>query len=79
MVEQGPGALGVPGPPPNPLDRRLGRLPGRLLVIGIIGQAFGFGSTLSPLVAAAADRLIAELAEGSDAFNDDFVAAISGA
>lgn len=59
------------------LGRRLGRLPARLLVIGITGQAFGFGSTLSPPVAAAADRLIAELAAGSDVFSSAFVAVVS--
>ena len=50
------------------LGRRLGRLPGRLLVVGIGGTAFGFGSTLSPPVAAAARELIELLASGEDAF-----------
>ncbi len=49
------------------LGRALGRLPKRLQVIGITGTAFGFGSGLSPEVAAAAERLIERLsnAKGS--------------
>ena len=50
------------------LGRTLGRLPERLLVIGIAGAAFGFGEGLSPPVAVAADRLIDWLASAEDAF-----------
>ena len=40
------------------LARTLGRLPPRLIVIGITGADFGFGDELSPPVAAAADHVI---------------------
>lgn len=52
------------------LGRRLGRLPARLMVIGITGQAFGFGNALSPPVAAAAERLIEMLAADADVFGE---------
>ena len=50
------------------LGRALGRLPERLMVIGITGTAFGFGSALSPPVAEAAEQLIGRLAGGIDPF-----------
>ncbi len=53
------------------LGRTLGRLPGRLVVVGIVGTAFGFGSDLSPAVAAAAERLVARLADRGFAFDLD--------
>jgi hydrogenase maturation protease len=43
------------------LARVLGRLPGRLVVVGIEGASFGAGDTLTPEVAAAVDRLVAIL------------------
>jgi hydrogenase maturation protease len=44
------------------LARALGRLPGRLLVIGIEGKRFDSGAGLSPEVERAAERLADELA-----------------
>ncbi len=44
------------------LGRALSRMPRRLTVIGVSGTDFGFGSALSPPVAAAAERLIDRLA-----------------
>ena len=58
------------------LGRTLGRLPARLVVIGITGSAFDFGSRLSPPVAAAAEQLIDRLAAG-DAFGDDVLASLA--
>ncbi len=55
------------------LGRALGRLPGRLIVIGVTGAAFGFGSGLSPPVESAAERLIDHLAEAEDAFGEGVV------
>ena len=49
------------------LGRTLGRLPGRLVVIGVTGSVFGFGSQLSPPVALAAERLIDRLATAENA------------
>jgi hydrogenase maturation protease len=43
------------------LARSLGRLPRRVLVYGIEGESFAFGTGLSPAVAAAADRLAEEV------------------
>lgn len=51
------------------LGQALGRMPERLVVVGIAGAAFGFGSSLSPEVAAAAERLIERLAVAEDAFD----------
>ncbi|WP_299617604.1 hydrogenase maturation protease [Pelagibius sp.] len=51
------------------LGRALGRLPERLMVIGITGTTFGFGSALSPPVAEAAEQLIDRLAGGMDPFS----------
>jgi hydrogenase maturation protease len=45
------------------LARSLGRLPTRVLVYGIEGENFGFGTVLSPAVAEAADRLAEEVLE----------------
>ena len=56
------------------LGRTLGRLPGRLVVIGITGAAFGFGGALSPPVASAAERVIDRLATAEDPFGEDFIA-----
>lgn len=61
------------------LGRSLGRLPKRLVVVGITGAAFGFGSTLSPAVAAAADRLIDTLAAAEDPFAKSVIAKIGEA
>ncbi len=55
------------------LGRTLGRLPTRLVVIGITGSAFDFGRRLSPPVAAAAEQLINRLAT-EDPFGDDIFA-----
>lgn len=51
------------------LGRALGRLPDRLMVIGITGTAFGFGNALSPQVAETAERLIWRLAGGMNPFD----------
>ena len=61
------------------LGRALGRLPERLAVIGIAGAAFGFGGTLSPPVAAAAERLVDALAGAEDAFDENLLAGLGGA
>ena len=45
------------------LGQAFERMPRRLEVIGIVGRDFGFGEGLSPEVARAADRLIADLDE----------------
>ena len=58
------------------LGRTLGRLPTRLVVIGIIGAAFGFGDALTPPVAAAAERLIDVLAGAEDPFADAVLAGL---
>ncbi|MDJ0942306.1 MAG: hydrogenase maturation protease [Kiloniellales bacterium] len=58
------------------LGRTLGRLPRRLVVIGIAGANFGFGSALSPPVVAAAERLIDALAGAEDPFGDAVLAAL---
>ena len=58
------------------LGRTLGRMPGRLIVIGVTGSAFGFGSQLSPPVAFAAERLIDRLASPEDAFGDGTLAGL---
>ncbi len=60
------------------LARALGRLPERLIVVGIAGAAFGFGSALSPPVAAAAERLIDALAGAEDAFGADLLTGLNG-
>ena len=59
------------------LGRALGRLPKRLQVIGITGTAFGFGSGLSPEVAAAAARLIERLASTNGFAEEDIRSANS--
>ena len=59
------------------LGRMLGRLPARLVVIGITGRAFDFGNRLSPPVAAAAEQLIDRLA-ARDPFGDDVLAGLAG-
>ncbi len=61
------------------LGRTLGRLPTRLVVIGITGAAFGFGDTLSPPVASAAERLIDALTEVDDPFGDAVIAGLDPA
>ena len=45
------------------LARTLGALPGRLLVFGVQGSAFGPGEGLSPAVQQAVDRVAAEILE----------------
>ncbi len=50
------------------LGRTLGRLPGRLVVIGIAGTAFGFGPALSSPVRAAAESLIGRIADDGFSF-----------
>lgn len=50
------------------LGRALARMPKRLTVIGVCGTDFGFGSRLSPAVAAAAERLVDRLAGAETAF-----------
>lgn len=50
------------------LGRMLGRLPGRLVVIGIAGTAFGFGPDLSSPVRATAESLIGRLVEDGFSF-----------
>jgi len=59
------------------LGRTLGRLPARLVVIGITGAAFGFGNALSPPVASAAERLIEALAGAKDGFGDGIITGLS--
>ena len=59
------------------LGRALGRMPERLVVVGIAGAAFGFGATLSPPVAAAAERLIDVLTRAEDAFDADLLVGLS--
>ena len=59
------------------LGRALDQLPGRLIVIGIVGRAFGFGCALSPPVAKSAKRLIEHFTEAEDAFSQDALAALS--
>ena len=44
------------------LARSLGRLPSRVVVYGIEGGEFAFGQGLTPPVAAAADRVVEEVA-----------------
>ena len=58
------------------LGRTLGRLPGRLVVIGVAGAAFGFGRRLSPPVALAAERLVEHLATAQDAFDNGTLAGL---
>ena len=59
------------------LGKALDRLPGRLIVVGIVGAAFGFGCELSPPVAKSADRLIACLASAEEPFRQDAMAALA--
>ena len=61
------------------LGRTLGRLPQRLIVVGIAGAAFGFGEGLSAPVAAAAQRLIERLGTVEHAFDDDLLAGLVAA
>ena len=56
------------------LGRTLQRLPERLVVVGITGTTFEFGSTLSPPVHAAAKGLIDTLAGAEDTFSDAVLA-----
>ena len=58
------------------LGRTLGRLPARLIVIGVTGAAFGFGDALTPPVAAAAERLIEALATAEDPFGNAVLAGL---
>ncbi len=58
------------------LGRTLARMPGRLVVIGVTGSAFGFGDRMSPPVASAAERLIERLASAKDVFADDSLAGL---
>jgi hydrogenase maturation protease len=72
----GPGGTGA-GPPASShglgvqeavaLGGALGRLPGRLVVIGVEGARFGHGDPLDPAVAAAVEpaaRLVVDLVDG---------------
>ena len=59
------------------LGRALDRLPGRLIVIGIVGMAFGFGCALSPAVVKSAERLIEHFTEAEDAFSQEAMTALS--
>ncbi len=59
------------------LGRTLGRLPARLVVIGVTGAAFGFGDALTPPVAAAAERLIDALTAAEDPFDDALLAGLA--
>lgn len=45
------------------LGRELGRLPGRLLVIGIEGSQFSLGAAMTPAVREAAEAVAVEVAE----------------
>ena len=58
------------------LGRSLGRMPERLVIVGITGASFGFGRILSPPVEAAANRLIEHLASTEAAFGADPAAAL---
>ncbi len=55
------------------LAQTLDRLPGRLVVIGVTGSAFGFGCQMSPPVVSASEHLIRRLAGAKDAFGDDIL------
>lgn len=59
------------------LGKALDRLPGRLIVIGIVGTAFGFGYAFSPPVAKSADRLIDCFAGAEEPFGQDAIAALA--
>ena len=56
------------------LGRALGRMPERLVVVGVAGAAFGFGDSLSPEVLASAELLIDRLAGADDAFGPEVLA-----
>ena len=58
------------------LGQTLGRLPARLVAIGITGAAFGFGDALTPPVAAAAERLIDAMAGAENPFDDEALASL---
>ena len=53
------------------LGRSLGRMPERLVIVGITGASFGFGRALSPSVEAAANRLVDRLASAEAVFGAD--------
>lgn len=59
------------------LGAALDRLPGRLIVIGIVGVDFGFGCELSAPVANAADRVIKHFASAESSFSRDTIAALA--
>ena len=61
------------------LARTLDRLPGRLVVIGVTGSAFGFGRQMSPPVMSASEHLIGRLAGAKDAFGDDVLTSLESA
>ncbi len=48
------------------LGRALGRLPARLIIVGVAGADFGRGRGLSPVVAATAERLVDRLSRAAD-------------
>ncbi len=56
------------------LGRTLGRMPGRLVVIGVTGSTFGFGDEMSPSVVSAAERLIDRLATTKHPFGEGVLA-----
>ena len=59
------------------LGKALGRLPARFMAIGIVGADFGFGAALSPPVAAAAERLVDQLAGADDPFAERLLAKLA--
>lgn len=59
------------------LGKALDRLPDRLIVVGIVGTAFGFGCALSPPVAKSANCLIKCLASAEEPFGQDAMAALA--
>lgn len=61
------------------LAQTLDRLPGRLVIIGVTGSAFGFGRRMSPPVVSASEHLIGRLASAKDAFGDDVLTGLEPA
>lgn len=59
------------------LGTALDRLPGRLIVVGIVGAAFGFGCELSQAVADSAERLIDCFAGAEEPFGEDVIESLT--
>lgn len=59
------------------LGAALDRLPGRLIVVGIVGAAFDFGRALSPPVARSADRLVECFAGAEEPFGQDVIESLA--